>query len=173
MQTDTRRYQFKHKPRVIDMGLRLADIEAMDLDSETVEYRGDEDPRPGLIQHGATAEEANYLATGKQEGRWVGKRVELNAMTSSQFITWLEAKLEESGVEKFVPDAEVLKTAWKKQWRIEQLNKALEEIEKTVCEGPAPEPPENLAEQVAARLVTHRTRAWDSVLMDGKMEGEV
>ncbi len=45
MQADTRRYRFQTRPRVVDLGLRLADAEAMGLESEPVHYAGGKDPR--------------------------------------------------------------------------------------------------------------------------------
>ena len=166
LQNDTRRYRFKTKPKVIDLGLRLADVEAMNLDSEAVEYSGDADPRPGLIERGATPAEAAYLVTGQKDRKWIGQRVELNAMDARQFLDWLEAKLQAHGVEKFIPaDTEVLKTAWRHAWRIQELNKA---IKKAAADLPeAPEPPDDLAEHIRAKLADHPALRWDAALMEG------
>ena len=49
---------------------------------------------------------------GAGRGGWFGERVELNAMTSGQFITWLEGKLDEHEVRKVVPDEEALAKAY-------------------------------------------------------------
>ena len=38
LRTDTRRYTFQAQPKVVDLGLRLADVQAMDLQSEPVSY---------------------------------------------------------------------------------------------------------------------------------------
>ena len=164
LQNDTRRYRFKTAPRVIDLGLRLADVEAMNLDSEAVEYSGDVDPRIGLVERGATPAEAAYLVTGKKDGRWTGRRVELNAMDARQFLDWLEGKLQEHGVKKFIPDdAEAIKTAWQRAWRINELNKV---IVKAAADLPeAPEPPDDLAEQIRARLAEHPAMRWDAALI--------
>ena len=45
---DTRRYQFKTKPRLIDLGLRLKDVQSMGLTSEPVQYKGSSD-RKSLV----------------------------------------------------------------------------------------------------------------------------
>ena len=162
LQTDTRRYRFKTAPHVIDLGLRLGDVEDMGLDSEAVSYSSDVDPRPGLIQHGATPEEAAYLVTGQQEGRWVGQRVELNALDSQQFIDWVEGKLQAHGVTKFLPDADTLKVAWKRNWRIAQLNEAIASAVKNLPDPP--DPPADLEQKMKERLAAHPAIGWDKAL---------
>jgi hypothetical protein len=52
-------------------------------------------------------------------------QVELNAMTSDQFITWLETKLIEAGVEKVIPDNATLASAYQRAARIAQLSQAI------------------------------------------------
>lgn len=167
LQNDTRRYRFKTAPRVIDLGLRLADVKAMNLDSEAVEYGGDADPRPGLIERGATPDEAAYLVTGKKDERWTGRRVELNAMDSQQFLDWLEGKLQAHGVAKFIPDdVAALNTAWKRAWRIAKLNEAMAQAAENLPEPP--EPPADLVEQVCARLEARPALRWDAALLENR-----
>ena len=165
LQNDTRRYRFKTAPKVIDLGLRLADVEAMNLDSEAVDYGGNTDPRPRLIEHGATPAEANYLVTGRKDGRWIGRRVELNAMDAQQFVTWLEEKLQAHGVTKFVPDDDAaLKAAWRRAWRINELNRVIAEAAKGLPEPPTP--PEDLPERVRAALESRPSLRWDGALLE-------
>ena len=45
----------------VDIGLRIEDIEDMDLESEPLTYRQTKDPREYLIACGATREEYNFL----------------------------------------------------------------------------------------------------------------
>ena len=103
-----RRYTFGRAPNVVDLGLRLSDVAAMELQSEPVQYKGHQDPRHNLRQSGATQEECDYLVRNQYYGSWDGERVELNAMAADQFVAWLEAKLVEAGVQKLVPSAHVL-----------------------------------------------------------------
>jgi hypothetical protein len=57
-----RRYRFTNDVPVIDLGLRLADLEAMDLQSEPVAVAGNWLRRAATLKrHGATAEEINFL----------------------------------------------------------------------------------------------------------------
>ncbi|MER2529117.1 MAG: DUF2399 domain-containing protein [Candidatus Competibacter denitrificans] len=163
LQNDTRRYRFRNTPKVIDLGLRLADVEAMNLDSEVVDYGG-KDPRPGLIERGATPDEAAYLVTGRKDGRWIGRRVELNAMDAHQFVVWLEAKLQAHGVTKFVPDEDAtLKAAWRRAWRINALNRVIAEATKALPEPP--EPPAGLGARVRATLERSPALRWDEALL--------
>ena len=183
LRTDTRRYQFKTTPNVVDLGLRLDDVVDLNLDSEAVSYSDNTDPRPGLIERGATPEEAAFLVSDKKSsanldeesenivkpeeksnGQWIGKRVELNAMDSATFMEWLEEKLKAHGVKKHIPDRADLNAAWQRAWRISELNKAIAKIAATI--PTAPEPPDDLAAQVAKRLSENPALAWDRVLIE-------
>ena len=160
---DTRRYQFKTKPTVIDLGLRLADVEAFNLESESVEYSSD--PQSGLAQSGATADEIKFLVAGENDsGRWVGQRVELNAMDSATFTGWLEEKLIAHGVNKFIPDHEALKTTWQRQWQIARLNEAIAKAADAMVKADIPDPPDDLMERVKLRLEDCPALAWDQAL---------
>src|SRR5207245_11304797 len=94
-------------------------------------------PRIILSEYGATEDEANFLAgeraTHQKEGKeivvWEGERIELNAMTSDQFVDWLQRKLEENGVTKVVPDEATLAPAWQRADRISRIKAATAEIE--------------------------------------------
>ena len=58
----SRRYRFDNQVRVIDVGLRLKDVEAMGLQSEPVETKGDWSKRAAtLISHGASFDEIAFL----------------------------------------------------------------------------------------------------------------
>lgn len=160
---DTRRYQFSARPRVIDLGLRLVDAQAMGLESEPVQYDGKVNPREGLAESGATTAEQKFLVAGHDwNGRWYGKRVELNAMTSNQFVVWLEAKLREHGVKKVIPDYDTLTTAYRRAYQWAQVQQALDmvlsEIEYTEAR-----PPADVAERLA-RTIDGTGKPWDEAL---------
>ena len=106
LRSSNRRYRFQRRPNVVDLGLRLDDAAAMGLDSEPVDSRNQKDPRIRLRECGATEDECDYLVGGE--------RIELNAMDSGQFIEWLEQCLDEAGVEKVIPEADVLETAYRR-----------------------------------------------------------
>ena len=153
LRSSNRRYQFRSRPNVVDLGLRLADVAAMGLDSEPVDYRNRKDPRIRLRQCGATADECDYLVAGE--------RIELNAMDSAQFIDWLEKCLTEAGVAKVVPNADVVTTAYRravKRARVQQaIDKILDEEEALV------EVPENLQDSIRDRI-TGTADSWDRAI---------
>src|SRR5207244_3309045 len=115
---DTSRYKFRTKTKIIDLGLRLDDAEAMGLLSEPVAYpKCGVDPRINLLRRGASRREADFLVHRRTSSTsWVGERVELNAMTSQQFIEFLERKLGAHGVAKVIPDAAMLADAYRRAW---------------------------------------------------------
>jgi hypothetical protein len=166
LQTDTRRYQFTRSPKVVDIGLRLEDVETMQLQSEVVEYDGSLDPRFNLRSSGATEAECNFLVAYRYQGRgWYGQRVELNAMTSEQLQQWLEAKLEEVGVLKIVPDEAILAKAWRRAKGIAAVQKALDEAVNRYT-GSNVSIPEKLTAKVAAEMDTNPLLSWDQALWE-------
>ena len=87
----TRRFKYDKPPKVVDLGLRMADIDG--LESELVRVKSRSKTRATLRRHGAAEEEIDFLVP--RDGR-DGRRVELNAMTSDQLVgclwTWLDPK---------------------------------------------------------------------------------
>jgi hypothetical protein len=77
--TTNRRYTFKNdmSGKVIDLGLRLQDIQAMGLEDEKVKVDNPWARRTKLQQHGATQKEIAFLAQPDDDG--MCQRVELNA----------------------------------------------------------------------------------------------
>jgi hypothetical protein len=118
--TDSRRYRFSNKFPIVDIGLQLADVEALDLQSEPVSVSGSWAKRVLTLQkHGATDQEIAFLRT---------QRVELNAMTSRQFVDHLEAKLAEHGVSKVIPEEKVLEGHARYLLEVQIANQELEKI---------------------------------------------
>jgi hypothetical protein len=108
LQRDTRRYAFENEIEVIDLGLRLADVEGWGLEYEAVFYEKS-NPTWNLARNGATKEEIAVLCEGRAPwGGYQGRRVELNAFSSGDFLQWIEGKLRQAGAKKVVPDAVVL-----------------------------------------------------------------
>jgi len=151
---DTDRYQFQHTPDVIDLGLGL--------EPEPCRYH-ERDPAWNLQQNGATPEEIAFLVTGPARGQ----RVELNAMSSNQFVLWLEEKLEEAGVEKVIPDDQTLTAAYRRAVYLHAMNAALKtfhaQAEKAAKQVKVPK---TLRRQVKQRLKEDPTYTWDDVIAD-------
>jgi DNA topoisomerase VI subunit A len=159
-------YQFTHQPKVIHLGLHLADINAMGLETEPQVIPQQKDPTEHFLEWDdcdLTQEELETLR-GKysyQENGWISQRVELNAMTARQFITWLENKLAEAGVKKVIPDHDTLATAWHRANIITQARHLISGLEQ---ERPGPVP-KTLEKQVATLLKQQPTLSWDAALI--------
>jgi DNA topoisomerase VI subunit B len=160
---DTRRYKYARDPEVFDLGIRMADVQKWDLQSE--EARHGADPRENLQLNGATPEEVAFLR-GERRGsnHYRGRRVELNAFTSEQFVQWLEEKLIEHKVEKVVPDSATLERAYRRAAALrkyrEILEKAIGEVETYASNIPIPE---NLLERVKADIAGS-SESWDDAV---------
>jgi len=166
LQNSTRRYQFRNEITVIDLGLRLKDVEAYGLDSEAVDYNKAEDPASNLRLNGATESEVEFLC-GEQDsdGKWHGKRVELNAFTSDKFIEWLEAKLDESGIEKVLPDDATLENTFKRAVGIEFINdQAAALCAAAAAHSRSITSPADLTALVSALLDQNPALPWDTAV---------
>ncbi len=146
-----RRFRFNTKSgedfRVVDFGLRLVDVERLRLQSEPVALKGSLDKKRRRLEiNGALPDEIEFLLSGR--------RVELNALTSPQFIDLLELKVAEHGVGKVIPDARKLADAYRLFIRSEHARRVVEEA---LAAMPTTEiaTPADLAERVRAYLVEH------------------
>jgi hypothetical protein len=157
--TDSRRYVFKNDPPIVDIGLRLDDVLDMDLETEPVPATSDSEWRERaetLKRHGATSEEIEFLRS---------ERVELNAMSSRQLIDFIEKKLEEHGVEKVVPDDDVLKKHARHIIKRRLIEQAIAKISDEFTEqAEAVELPEDLREQIKELLEAEPELPWDAAL---------
>jgi hypothetical protein len=166
LRADGRRYKFRHPTRVIDLGLRLADVEQNDLLSEEVSY-GESDPTANLWDNGATEEEIAFLCGGRGAAGYGGRRVELNAFASGDLVRWIEGKLETNGVKKVVPSQQVLVEAYRRAYERQVIRKALREIRRdarTVAAGVIP--PDDLESRVREELQQRRTISWDRAVAE-------
>lgn len=148
---------------VTDIGLRLTDVSG--LQSEEVVYNQSIDPRIYLRNCGATKEECDFLVREQRNGKtWVGQRVELNAMTSDQFIAWLEQKLSEHGIGKVIPDKTILAKAYRRANFRLALQEEIEEI-KEGLKNDNVKIPKKLSEMVQKR-VKNSQLSWDKAIWD-------
>ena len=94
LQRDTRRYEFQNGITTIDLGLNLDDVRTMGLESEYQHHpKGDKAAlMANLRENGASEEEIAFMFRDFDRLRST-RRVELNAMTSPQFIAFVERKL--------------------------------------------------------------------------------
>ena len=167
--TSGRRHQFKNKLDFVDLGLRLADVERLSLQSERVGIVAAkrEAIRKRLVINGATAEERNFLLDGQ--------RVELNAMPSDMFVQFIEDGLRANGVTKVIPDVALLTETYTAMKRGAAAKAALQaELERLNAETVATPP--RLAARVRAYVVAHPTASWVTAVAAvavGRDEAEV
>lgn len=163
LRSNSRRYRFRRRPNVVDLGLRLEDSVAMGLESEPVDYRNEKDPRIRLRECGATEEECDVLVEDEEWRSRTGQRIELNAMDSAQFIAWLEARLAAAGVTKVVPDGDVLARAYRRAWKRAVIQEAVDRLfEDDDADVPLPS---DLEKVTRAQLVDS-AKAWDDVIWE-------
>jgi hypothetical protein len=145
---------FRNRIVVLDLGLRLEDVEDSGLEAEDVAHRSD--PAPNLFENGATEEEIEFLRT---------QRVELNAFASADFVAWIERKLEQHGVAKMVPDQDALMLAYRRslacRYVASRVRSTMDEAERQAAEATVPA---DLAALVAAGLRDNRAQSWDQVV---------
>jgi DNA topoisomerase VI subunit A len=157
---DTRRYQFEHEVNVTDIGLRMDDIKALRLEPfaepAANDNSDDETRSENMRLNGATKDEVEFL---------LEQRIELNALTSRQFIDLLERKLTKHGVKKLVPNVKLLKDTYKAIVRGEYIRAAFEEaVEEAEEEVKAIVVPATIRSQVEAMLKKEPRLRWDQAV---------
>ena len=159
LQRDTRRYKFQNRIEVIDLGLRLGDVEAYGLERESVHSDDSaESVRANLRRNGATEEEIKFLLT---------HRVELNAFTSDAMVEWITAKLEQHGVEKVIPDEAVLAEAYRRQHQSHFLDEHFAElVGRSRQHVENLDIPADLKEHVAQRLQDKPALSWNDAVAE-------
>jgi hypothetical protein len=154
LRRDTPRYTFRSKFEVIDLGLRLEDVDG--LETEDVYFDNAPATRDNLKLNGATEEEIDFL---------LHRRVELNALASKDLVSWIERKLDEHGIEKVVPDNTELADAYRRMRHQATVQAKIDElIEKMVRQTVAA--PDDLAEQVHQKLDDDPELSWDAALRE-------
>jgi hypothetical protein len=155
LRRSTRRYRFGHghAASVIDLGLRLEDVDG--LETEDVYIDSPDRARQNLRENSATPEEIDFL---------LEQRVELNAFASDELIQWLEAKLAQHGVAKVVPRDDVLAEAWRRMRKQALVQKRIDEFLKDLDGEKVELVPADLAARIKKRLSDEPALRWDAVL---------
>ena len=148
------RYEFANDLDVIDLGIRLADVQKWNLEAESVSFKGDFG-----CDSIATPEEQEFLR-GNQ-------RVELNAFTSEDFIAWIEAKLQEHGIQKVIPDNDTLADAYRRAHLIASINSHVTDfVDEARRKSDKVAIPENLTDRIKRAIGKNPSRPWDAVLAE-------
>jgi hypothetical protein len=163
LQRDTRRYEFQNSINVIDLGLGLADVEAMGLESEYQHHpKGQRSVlEDNLRTNGASEAEIAFMFRDFDRLRST-RRVELNAMTSPQFVAFVERKLLENGVAKIIPDQKLLAKVYAGMERGRRLEEAIDELDDIDMKDF--KPPKDLEQHVRKILETHPAMRWDAAV---------
>jgi hypothetical protein len=133
------------------------------LARDRVEYDNRIDPRINLWECGATEEECDFLVQWQTYNGWAGERVELNAMDSARFVTWLEMKLQDVGVYKIVPAQAVLETAYRRMVRLSRVQRAMETAMAALPPDEAIPVPTDLVQQLRT-TIEGTAQPWDEAL---------
>jgi hypothetical protein len=146
---------------VVDLGLRLADCLAMGLQDEEAPPLKDGTDLVKVARtlrgHGATPAEIGFLLDR-------GRRVELNAMTSDQFVRWLEAGLRRHGAGKVVPDSGILERAYRDAVARRYATDPVRLLEQEACAfAAAAAVPDDLADAVR-REIDGSGLPWDEAV---------
>jgi hypothetical protein len=154
---DGRRYTFEHPPEMIDLGLRLSDFERLGLADEPAP---DEGPSAATLRgYGASAAEVGFLCGERQ------RRVELNAMTSGQFVAWLEVKLAAHGAGKVVPGPAALAARAREAIARRWVQHRVAAIEREArAHAAAMAVPDDLEARVRAALAAQPALSWDDAV---------
>jgi hypothetical protein len=149
---------------VIDLGLRLEDIAGLEREPAAASKTDQSILCDQLTENGATGAETEIL---------LNKRVELNAMTSTALVEMIERKLKAHGLEKVIPDDDLLAEAYREFHRSNELKEKFETVEAKFKESKI-RVPKNLKKKVRAILNKHRDLRWDDavqlVLDDGQLD---
>lgn len=166
LQRSTRRYSFRAGFEVIDLGLRLEDVEG--LEAEEVFYRGSKEAmKANLQENGATADEIEFLRN---------QRVELNAMASDEFVQFIERKLNEHGIKKVIPDDAVIERACSRARLHNEFNQRVESAREEATNAVKAMPViGGIREKIESSLAKNPKMAWDEALaaiVEGEKESD-
>jgi hypothetical protein len=161
LRSSTRRFTYSRRFKVIDLGLRLADIQG--LEREGVHVSSPSRTAATLRRHGATREEIEILAGGE--------RVELNALASNELVALIEHKLSEHGIRKLIPDDDTLADAYRRMHRQaviqEKIDELIEEADEDEVEVPA-----GLRQRVEEAIKVDSAQPWDAVVREIAQGGD-
>jgi hypothetical protein len=165
LQRDTRRYEFQNSITVIDLGLSLEDVQAMGLEHEYQHYpKGNKLAlMENLRKNGASEEEIAFMFEDFDRLRST-RRVELNAMTSPQFVAFIERKLREHGIAKIVPKQDLLADVYTGLERGRRLEAAMKKHGKINMKNF--KAPKDLQRRVRMLQKKQPTLRWDAALAE-------
>jgi hypothetical protein len=165
LRRDTRRYEFQHRITAIDLGLSLGDVEAIGLEAEYQFHRKGTKSAlmANLRENGATDAEVAFMFRDFDSTRST-RRVELNAMTSPQFVAFVERKLQQHSINKVVPEKTALAEAYCLFTRGYEAEQIVERELKRLNGDAKIKAPSNLGERVRMYLEENPCAHWDDAV---------
>jgi hypothetical protein len=158
LKRDSRRHTFANDIRVIDLGLRLDDVEGLEIEASRLNPDEHDAARLNLAENGATPDEIEFM---------LHHRVELNAFTSDGLVAWLERKLNEHGIQKVIPDDETLAAAYQRARESADVQLIIDEAIRRRRARPSQIIiPADLRARVEKALNEDRGRPWDEVVAE-------
>jgi hypothetical protein len=153
-------YRFENEIPIIDIGLRLNDIVDQGLLDEPYHTKQDwVKVSHTLRRHGATQEEIEFLRRRR--------RVELNAMTSAEFIGFIEDKFEQHGVEKVMPSDPIMERHARRLIERRLAEKEIARVRKRIVKEASEIPlPDDLRGKIEAMLEQQPELPWDAAIAD-------
>jgi hypothetical protein len=116
-----------------------------------------------LRTNGATESEIAFMFQDFDRLRST-RRVELNAMTSPQFIDFVERKLRDNGIAKIIPDQALLAKVYASLEKGRRLKEAANDIQKKINTSDGSEAPADLEQRVTTILEKYPAMRWDDAL---------
>ena len=147
-------YMFQNEINVFDLGLRLEDVQKYQLPDEGCRFRG------------RFARDSICTEAEKKSLRF-GRRVELNAFTSPQFIEWLTTKLtEQLHGQRLIPSDDVLEDAYRRALAIAEINAAMEQASEAAVENAKGAQLPKTLRRMLRRAMKNSPNAWDQALYE-------
>jgi hypothetical protein len=165
LQRDTRRYEFQNEITTIDLGLSLTDVEAMNLpfEHQFVPKGKKIAMMDNLRKNGATEAEIAFMFADFDATRRSLRRVELNAMSSPQFVDFIERKLRENNITKIIPDQDLLAESYRLFKRGQCIEKIVEKELKNL-DGDDANVPDNLEQCVSEMFAKNPALRWTEAM---------
>ncbi len=159
-----RRHTYIREFDVHHIGLRLEDVRRLGIENlaeDSFDRGTPEAVRNNLKANGATKAEIKFLTTPLEDSKAEGKRVELNALTSSQLVALVERKLRQHGLKKVMPKPTDLAKAYRLFKRGEAIN---EIVVGKIAEFKNLPVPADLEKRVKALLKDKPQMPWDDAV---------
>ena len=116
-----------------------------------------------LHENGASEEEIAFMFRDFDRLRST-RRVELNAMTSPQFIAFVKRKLHEHGIGKIIPDQDLLAKTYASREKGRRFQEAAKRIAATMPRMEKSRAPKDLQRRVRKYLKEHPEKRWDDAV---------